>query len=70
MTTPLDDLERDLLITADSQAGPSPEGHGPDLEKKWIGDFEGWLEESEGPAEARKCPAFSETDLVPVVAPA
>ena len=46
-TAPLDDLDRYLLITADSHAGPSPEGYGPYLEKKWQGEYQEWLKQSE-----------------------
>lgn len=46
MPHPLADLDRYLLITADSHAGPSPEGYGPYLEKKWQGDYQDWLKES------------------------
>ncbi len=46
MTTPLDDLDRYLLITADSHAGSSPEGYGPYLEQKWQGDFQDWLKQA------------------------
>jgi hypothetical protein len=46
MAGPLDGLDRYLLITADTHAGPAPEGYGPYLEKKWQADFEGWLVQS------------------------
>jgi predicted TIM-barrel fold metal-dependent hydrolase len=42
----LDELDRYLLITADTHAGPAPEGYGPYLEKEWQDDFQGWLEQS------------------------
>ena len=47
MPSPLNDLDRYLLITADSHAGPSPEAYGPYLAERWQGDFRGWLEQSE-----------------------
>lgn len=47
MPNPLADLDRYLLITADSHAGSSPEGYGPYLEKKWQTGFQEWLKESE-----------------------
>lgn len=47
MPNPLADLDRYVLITADSHAGSSPEGYGPYLEKKWQADFQDWLKESE-----------------------
>ena len=47
MASPLDDLDRYLLITADSHAGPTPEGYGPYLENKWQADFQDWLKQSE-----------------------
>ena len=46
MTTVLDDLDRYLLITADTHAGSSPEGYGPYLEQKWQGDYQDWLKQS------------------------
>ncbi|MEE8164186.1 MAG: amidohydrolase family protein [Myxococcota bacterium] len=46
MASPLDDLDRYLLITADSHAGSSPEGYGPYLEQKWQNDFQDWLKQS------------------------
>lgn len=45
MPTPLDGLDRYLLITADTHAGSSPEGYGPYLEQKWQGDYQGWLKQ-------------------------
>ena len=36
-------LDRYLLITADSHAGPTPEGYGPYLEKKYQSDYQDWL---------------------------
>ena len=47
MPSPLDDLDRYLLITADSHAGPSAEAYGPYLAKRWQEDFRGWLDQSE-----------------------
>lgn len=47
MSNPLADLDRYLLITADTHAGPSPEGYGPYMEKKWDADYRQWLRESE-----------------------
>jgi len=47
MPSPLNDLDRYLLITSDSHAGSSPEGYGPHLEQKWQGDFREWLVQSE-----------------------
>ncbi len=46
MTRILDELDRYLLITADTHAGSSPEGYGPYLERKWQDDYQGWLEQS------------------------
>ena len=46
MATPLDGLDRYLLITSDSHAGPSPEGYEPYLEKRWHADFQDWLKQS------------------------
>ena len=46
MASPLDQLDRYLLITSDTHAGASPEGYTPYIEKKWQRDFEGWLEQS------------------------
>jgi predicted TIM-barrel fold metal-dependent hydrolase len=46
MASPLDQLDRYLLITSDTHAGATPEGYGPYIEKKWQRDFEGWLEQS------------------------
>ncbi len=46
MSDPLADLDRYLVITADTHAGSSPEGYGPYLEKKWQGDYQGWLEQT------------------------
>ena len=40
---PLAGLDRYLLITADSHAGPTPEGYGPYLEKKYQSDYQDWL---------------------------
>ena len=36
-------LDRYLLITADSHAGPTPQGYGPYLEKKYQSDYQDWL---------------------------
>lgn len=47
MPGPLDDLDRYLLITADSHAGSSPEGYGPYLAKRWQADYRDWLAQSE-----------------------
>ncbi len=47
MANPLADLDRYLLITADTHAGSSPEGYGPYLEARWQDDFKAWLEHSE-----------------------
>ena len=47
MPNPLEKLDRYLLITADSHAGPTPEGYGPYLAEKWQDDFQGWLVQSE-----------------------
>lgn len=41
---PLDGLDRYLLISADSHAGPSPEGYGPYLAKRWQDDYRDWLD--------------------------
>jgi predicted TIM-barrel fold metal-dependent hydrolase len=46
MATPLDGLDRYLLITCDSHAGSDPQGYGPYLEKKWQSDFKDWVEQS------------------------
>ena len=46
MSDPLANLDRYLLITADTHAGSSPEGYGPYLEQKWQADYQGWLEQS------------------------
>ncbi len=47
MANPLADLDRYLLITADTHAGSSPEGYGPYLEARWQDDFQTWLAHSE-----------------------
>ena len=44
MSNPLDGLDRYLLITADSHAGPTPEGYGPYLASKWQDDYKRWLD--------------------------
>jgi predicted TIM-barrel fold metal-dependent hydrolase len=54
MPKALDDLDRYVLITADSHAGPSPEGYGQYLEQKWQADFKDWLVESENFAKAMR----------------
>ena len=46
MASPLDKLDRYLLITADSHAGSSPEGYGPYVEQKWKSDYDEWLKQS------------------------
>jgi hypothetical protein len=51
MTNPLADLDRYLLITADSHAGASPEGYGPYVEQKWQSDYQEWLLQSRATAE-------------------
>ena len=47
MANPLENLDRYLLITADTHAGSDPQGFGPYLEKKWQGDFQDWLKQQE-----------------------
>lgn len=47
MTKKLDDLDRYILITSDTHAGPDPELYRPYVEKKWHDDFEGWLAQGE-----------------------
>lgn len=47
MSKPSDEDDRYILITADSHAGPSPEGYGPYLEQRWQAEYQGWLDESE-----------------------
>ena len=42
----LRDLDRYLLITADTHAGASPAGYGPYLERRWQDDFRVWLDQS------------------------
>jgi predicted TIM-barrel fold metal-dependent hydrolase len=54
MASPLDDLDRYLLISADTHAGSSPEGYGPYLESKWRSDFDDWLKQSEQVAAAMR----------------
>ena len=54
MPDPLADLDRYLLITADTHAGASPEGYGPSLEKKWHGDYQDWLVQSAAVAKATR----------------
>ena len=46
MAHPINDLDRYLLITADSHAGSSAEGYRPYLESKWLGDFEDWVKQT------------------------
>jgi predicted TIM-barrel fold metal-dependent hydrolase len=41
------ELDRYLLITADTHAGLDPEGYRPYLAKKWHADFEAWLRDQE-----------------------
>ena len=48
MAVRLDELDRYLLITADTHAGLDPEGYRPYLESRWLGDFEGWLAQAAG----------------------
>ncbi len=45
MTGPLEDLDRYLLITSDTHAGPEPRMYQPYLEKKWLDDFKGWVDQ-------------------------
>ena len=52
MPNPLADLDRYLLITADSHAGASPEGYGPYVAQRWRSDYEDWLAHSEEVARA------------------
>ena len=47
MASPLADLDRYSLITADTHAGSNPEGFGPYLAQKWQSDFQEWLKQSE-----------------------
>lgn len=47
MPSPLDDLDRYLLITADSHAGADPRGFEPFLAKKWLADFPDWVAQCE-----------------------
>jgi predicted TIM-barrel fold metal-dependent hydrolase len=46
MASPLADLDRYLLISADTHAGPEPEGYGPYIESRWRDDYQGWLKEA------------------------
>jgi len=48
MTVRLDALDRYLLITADTHAGLEPEGYRPYVERKWLQDYEGWVEQTQG----------------------
>ncbi len=41
------ELDRYLLITADTHAGLDPEAYRPYLEKKWHADLDGWVREQE-----------------------
>jgi predicted TIM-barrel fold metal-dependent hydrolase len=45
--TDLSNLDRYVLITSDSHAGPEPHMYGPYLPTKWQDDFAIWLRESE-----------------------
>lgn len=47
MTQRLDDLDRYILITADTHAGLDAELYRPYLEKKWLGDFDAWVAQGE-----------------------
>jgi len=53
-TDPLAELDRYLLISADTHAGSSPEGYGPYLERKWQSDYREWLVHSENVAKAMR----------------
>jgi len=44
---PLDELDRYLLITADTHAGADPRGFGPYLEQRWQDDFGAWVEQQD-----------------------
>jgi len=50
----LDELDRYLLISADTHAGPSPKGYGPYLEQKYQTDYQEWLVQSEQLAKAMR----------------
>lgn len=43
MASALDSLDRYLLISSDTHAGPAPKGYGPYLEKKWQAEFSEWV---------------------------
>ena len=45
MSDVLKDMDRYLVITADSHAGPDHRQYGPYLEQKWQGDFNAWVDE-------------------------
>ena len=47
MTAQLDGLDRYLLITSDTHAGPDPEGYRPYIEKKWLGEFDAWIAQTD-----------------------
>ena len=47
MSDALKDLDRYLVITADSHAGPEHRTYGNYLERKWQPEFEDWVEEVE-----------------------
>ncbi len=47
MATEFKDLDRYLLITADTHAGLDPPGYRPYLEKKWLADYEAWVQTQE-----------------------
>lgn len=51
MPSPLDALDRYLVITADTHAGASPELYGPYLDSQWQSDYEQWLVQSAEDAE-------------------
>jgi predicted TIM-barrel fold metal-dependent hydrolase len=51
MATDLNEMDRYLVISSDTHAGPEPRGYGPYLEKKWRTDFDDWLTDSEKIAE-------------------
>ena len=45
MTNVLKEMDRYLLITSDSHAGPEHRTYGNYLEQKWRGDFNDWAKE-------------------------
>ena len=51
MGTGLEDLDRYLLITADTHAGADPAHYQPYIEKKWQDDFREWVSASEAMAQ-------------------